>query len=193
MLGWSPRHPGQGPAVGGDRGSRDEVGAGGQDHPAVGVVAVQVEPDDLVGGLGVAGVVLAHRIHVVAVEHDPTEPPRSRRRDGDRVGGAGIQPVHAVVTDVREHQRAVPHGVRAAAVLVHPGAHVPGRRQHLLDPPAVVADQGGAPALARATREPVRVAAVDPHLVDGALSGGERLRRDRGGPGAVGKAHRHTV
>ena len=60
-LGGVPRHarvapgdPRQYAAVGRDGGARDEVGAGGQHHAALGVVAVQVEPHQLVGRFRVA-------------------------------------------------------------------------------------------------------------------------------------------
>ena len=107
MLGWRQATQAERPAVGRDRRARDEVGAGGQHHAAVGVVAVQVEPHQLVGRLRLAGVVLAHREHVVAVQHQAAEAPRAGRGDGHRLGGTGIEPVHAVVTGVREHERAV--------------------------------------------------------------------------------------
>ena len=160
QLGGVPRHarvapgdPGQRPAVGGDRRAGDEVAAGGQHHAAVGVVAVQVEPHELVGRLGVARVVLAHREHVVAVQHQATEAARAGRRDRHGLARPGIQPVHAVVAGVREHDRAVLHRVAAPAVLVHPRADVPRGRQHLAAPVPrpvvpVVPDQRGAPALA---------------------------------------------
>ena len=188
-----PRDPGDGPAVGRDRGPRHEVGARRQHLAAVGVGTVQVEPHQLVGRLGVARMVLAHRVDVLAVQHQPAEAPRPRRRDRHRLGGAGVEPVDPVVTRVREDHGAVEHGIRATAVLVHAGARVPRGRQHVVGRGAVVPHQHGAAGLARAALEPVGVAAVDAHLVEGHLPRRQGLRGDRRGPGAVGEAHGPTV
>ena len=56
---------------------------------------------------------------------------RAFRRDGDGVL-SGLEAVEALVREVREPQPAAGHQQRTAAVLLHPRAHVPGRRQQFL-------------------------------------------------------------
>ena len=101
---------------------------------------------------------------------------------GERCWGAavGIQPVQALIGELGEHQRS-PGGdcPRAAAVLVHPGAGVPRRRQDV-DRYAVAAGAHGVTAgLARSGFEPPDVvvdpgAAADRMAAFGEIAGGDR-------------------
>ena len=108
----------------------------------------------------------------------------SRRHQGR--AGTGGRPRGA------RRRRPIRDGVGPAAVLVDPGAHRPRRGEDVAGRGAVVAHEDDAAGLGRAAGEPPGVAPSG-RTSSSRPAGDEGLGRERGGPGAVGEAHRPTV
>ena len=98
-----------------------------------------------------------------------------------RRGVAG-HAVQAIVGEMRKIHGIAGHGIRAAAVFMHAGAHIEGRRREFIDPRAALAQQGVAARLAGAPGQPEHVGAIRPAQ--------GQLRQRRGASGDDGRADR---
>src|SRR5579884_2072967 len=134
-------------------------------------------------------VVLAHRDDAIAtrVVHEVRVPQRSLTGDGARCA-TGVEPVETAVGDVAVPHDSVAHGHRAAAVFVHPRAHVVGCAGDVGDVAGrVAANEHVAPLVGGAQLHPVEVVAVDGGAADADALLGEHVGADGGAPGAAGR------
>ena len=202
------------------RGGRvHEVGTGDEHvHPVwiAGRGAVERHRHQLVHGLAPGGhgrrlMALAHAHQPVVVEPRglaPAQPARHGGLGGDRCRlAARVHPVQPLVGPLGEHQPPASHRPRAAAVLEHPGAGVPGpaasdrridRGEEVVDGPVgPPAHELGASPLGRALLAPPHIRAVGAHLPHRGRAGDQPVRRERRGPrpvrdgGTGGRGCRH--
>ncbi len=131
--------------------------------------------------------VLADRIDDPArpVEGEVAEAERSGRGDGLWLGAgpSDVEPVDPAVVEVAVDEKAARHVVRAAAVLVHPRAHVGWRTGHVSRRAVGSASYDDHAATVRGpTLEPVQVGIVDAWTGQVDRVGGEGRRGQRRRP-----------
>ena len=183
VVPFEPRQP-----VAGRRDPRrgDEVDPGHQDPRRT--LPIHGDVDDLVAGLAVARVVLAHREEAAPgrIEAKIGVPPRTWRRDRDRCVGARVDPIEPTVGHIGIHDHAARDGVRPTTVLVDPRPDRDGLRDDRLRG-AVRADahEHLATGFGWTGLQPIQIVAVDPWLVQADLVADQVVDPDRTPPGPV--------
>ncbi len=191
-VGMIPAEPGELPAVWAEAGRAEEVVALGQD-PA-GILAIQADRDDAVDRLTAAAMILADRKDApaggvrleigIAQLAIAFRGQRLRRRPA-------IDPMEALVGEVRRHDHAVRHQPGAAAIFVHARADVEACRRDVGTAVGPLPDQYGPTTFLRPRLGPVDQAAVETGLAEPDLRRRHQLWRDRRSPCSVVRHCRH--